>query len=116
MATSSTATTRHGLPGAHRMDKSYSIDTNTWEEGMAYEQARDLYILTHQFTPTGNKSNKERFRFAQEAQLREMSAQFHVQLVTAPLLECAGNAIGRLKECLHLTCHPGERARCSTEA
>ena len=45
-----------------RMDKSYSIDTNTWEEGMAYEQARDLYILTHQFTPTGNKSNKERYR------------------------------------------------------
>ena len=29
---------------------------------MAYEQARDLFILKHQFTPTGNKSNKERYR------------------------------------------------------
>ena len=57
-----------------------------------------------------------RFRSAQEAQLREMSAQFHVELVTAPLLECAGNGIGRLKEYLHLTRNCGERARCSTEA
>ncbi len=46
------------------MDYSYSVDDSTWEQGTAYEEARDQYIFNHQFTPADNKKNKERYRRA----------------------------------------------------